>query len=188
MMIPCIQILRRRQVVSISGRLLSDWSRGTDLLAGSLTWGDSPKVILDGYSSSGFDVINVVQKVGDETEESDGSGAIHMMGSILAFPHACFLWNVTCIDDVTAESLAPAILHRPKLEYLFIGSDRPMSQERLNRIKTEFRKKEIVVEQFNVGDAMGTFNILNGEDRPVAAALVLHNDDTSTTNSETLEN
>jgi uncharacterized protein len=156
-------------------------------LAGSLNWGDSPKVILDGYSSSGFDVMNVVQKVDDEAEESDGSGAIHMMGSILAFPHACFLWNVTSIEDVTAESLAPAILHRPKLEYLFIGSDRPMSQERLNLIKTEFRKKAIVVEQFNVGDAMGTFNILNGEDRPIAAALILHNDGTSTI-GETIEN
>ena len=171
-----LRILGTRQVVSISRRLLSDWGRGQDLLAGSLDWGDTPKVILDAYSASGFDVINVIHKV-DENEESDGSGAIHMMGSVLAFPHACFLWNVTCIDDVTVESLAPTILYRPKLEYLFIGSNIPMSQERLNQIKTEFRKKAIVVEQFNVGDAMGTFNILNGEDRPVAAALVLHNDE-----------
>jgi uncharacterized protein len=34
-----------------------------------------------------------------------------------------------------------------------------------------------VAEQLTIHNAMGTFNILNGEDRPVAAALVLEQSD-----------
>ena len=166
-------IHKTRHVVSISRRVFSDWGKGQDLLGDSLDWGDKPKVILDGYSTSGFDVINVIEKI-NEHEESE-SGGIHMAGSIMAFPHGCFLWNVKSIEDVTVESLAPAMLHRPKLEYLFIGTDQPMEPEVLYRIKTELREKaNIVVEQLDLGNAMGTFNILNGEDRAIAAALVLH--------------
>lgn len=162
----------RSHFVKISHRVFSDWGKGQDLLGDSLDWGDKPKVVLDGYSPSGFDVINIIEKM-DEDEESD-SGGVHMAGSIMAFPSGCFLWNIRTIEDVTMESLAPAILHRPKLDYLFLGSDQPMDPEKLYHIKMELREKaDIVVEQLDVGNAMGTFNILNGEDRPIAAALVL---------------
>eukprot|EP00545_Synedropsis_sp_CCMP1620_P009848 CAMPEP_0119015054 /NCGR_PEP_ID=MMETSP1176-20130426/10534_1 /TAXON_ID=265551 /ORGANISM="Synedropsis recta cf, Strain CCMP1620" /LENGTH=191 /DNA_ID=CAMNT_0006968315 /DNA_START=98 /DNA_END=673 /DNA_ORIENTATION=- len=171
----------RSSVVQITRRALSDWGKGQDLLGDSLDWGDKPKVILDGYAPSGFDVINVIEKVKDGEEvvvNGADSGAVHMAGSVIAFPNACFLWNVKSINDVTLESLAPAVLHRPKLEYLFIGCDQPMDPEVLYRIKQEMRETaNIVVEQLDIGNACGTFNILNGEDRPIAAALVLENDD-----------
>ena len=50
-----------------------------------------------------------------------------------------------------------------------------MPPRELNRIKKEFRRGEhhVIVEQMDVMNAMGTFNILNGEDRRVACVLVL---------------
>ena len=39
------------------------------------------------------------------------------------------------------------------------------------------KKKHIVVEQMNVMNAMGTFNVLNGEDRRIAVAIVVGDED-----------
>lgn len=161
----------------------SEWTHGEDLLRDSPEFPGDPKVVLEGYSSSGFDVMNVIERVDkeDKSDESDRpaeSGMIHIMGSIMTFPNSCFVWNVNSVEGVTIESLSPAMLYRPKLEYLFIGSERPMKRETLTRIKAELREKaNIVVEHTSIGNAMGTFNILNGEGRPVAAALVLEEDD-----------
>ena len=94
-----------------------------------------------------------------------------MHGSIIAFPFGAFLWNISGPDDVTLESLAPVILHRPKLEYLFIGCNEPIDQGQIARIQAAI--PGIVVEKMMISNAMGTFNILNAEDRPVCAALVL---------------
>eukprot|EP00541_Cyclophora_tenuis_P017800 CAMPEP_0116579572 /NCGR_PEP_ID=MMETSP0397-20121206/22322_1 /TAXON_ID=216820 /ORGANISM="Cyclophora tenuis, Strain ECT3854" /LENGTH=139 /DNA_ID=CAMNT_0004109059 /DNA_START=245 /DNA_END=664 /DNA_ORIENTATION=- len=132
-----------------------------------------PRIILEAYSETGFDVSNVIEKV-DESEAAP-SGSIHMTSSIMVFPNSCFLWNVDSVDQVTIESLTPpAILYRPKLQYLFLGSDVPLDQNLVLEIKTELREKAgIVFEQVDVASAMGTFNILNAEDRQVATALVL---------------
>jgi uncharacterized protein len=141
-----------------------------------LEWSDRPKVILQCYAPSGFDVQNTVKKV-DEAEVSDG--VVHMNGSILVFPFGCFLWKVESGADVTLESLAPVMLHRPKLDYLFIGCKGKVPSAELDRIQAAFRPLGIVVEQMTLSNAVGTFNILNAEDRQVAAALVLdpHSDD-----------
>merc|ERR1712224_334122 len=97
------------------------WGKGQDLLGDALDSAGKPKIILDGYSTSGFDVVNIIEKIVKEDETGDETGAVHMTGSILAFPHACFLWKVNSIEDVSLDSLAPTILHRPKLNYVFIG-------------------------------------------------------------------
>jgi uncharacterized protein len=174
------------------------------LLGDQLSAGNArPKIVLDAYAPpTGFDVSGMITKV-DEREEAE-SGAVHMNSrAILAFPNACFLWNVTSIHDISVESLSSVLLHRPKLEYLFIGTTEPIPLLQLDKIKKEFKEKGgIVVERLNLvrcywtaesmlcvlsgscgiltlsafscqSNAMGTFNILNGEDRPVAVALLL---------------
>jgi len=161
-------------------KYLSSITRGQDLLADSLAFGARRKIILDSYSPTGFDVHGVLPKVDnvDEQETKDTNQILHMNGSIIAFPHSCYLWNVSKPKDVTLESLAITMLHNPSLEYLFIGSDIPLPPRELNRIRKELRNKNIVVEQLDISNSMGTFNILNGEDRRVAAALVIDIDDT----------
>lgn len=156
-------------------------SRGTDLLADSLAHGSRRKIILESYGPSGVDLKGLVQ-VGDVPEEEDVAGddrVIHMNGSIVAFSDASFLWTPTTPEEVTLESLSVVRLYRPTVEYLFIGCDKPLPPRELNKIKKEFRKKDIVVEQMDIMNVMGTFNILNGEDRRVACVLVIDPTDES---------
>jgi len=155
--------------------------RGTDLLADSLAHGSRRKIILESYAPSGVDVKGLV-KVGGIPSEGDLEGEdkiIHMNGSIVAFPDACFLWNVKHPDEITLESLEVVRLYQPTVEYLFIGCDQALPPHELNRIKKEFRKREIVTEQMDIMNAMGTFNILNGEDRRVSCVLVIDPNDES---------
>lgn len=151
---------------------MSSWNqRGYDLTFESLTFGNRPKCILQGYGPSGFDVFNIVKKV-DPNEVSDGT--IHMHGSILAFPSACFLWKPETAEQVTLESLAPVLLHQPSIEMLFIGCDSgTIPPGELNRIRLALQKRNIVLEKMRIADCIGHFNILNAEDRQVAVALVL---------------
>mmetsp|Transcript_16720 Transcript_16720/g.45845 ORF Transcript_16720/g.45845 Transcript_16720/m.45845 type:complete len:210 (+) Transcript_16720:192-821(+) len=163
-------------------RIMSSWEgHGTDLLNDSLAHNDGvPKIILKGYSQSGFDVLNMIKNK-DPTDESlqQTGGIVHCAGSIIALPSACFLWKVRDPKDLTLESLAPILLHRPKLEYLFLGSKEPLPQELIKSIRDELRKDApgLVVEALDVSNAMGTFNVLNGEDRRVAAAFILPPDE-----------
>jgi len=62
-------------------RAFSEWNqRGHDITFESLTFGDRPKVMLQAYAPTGFDVFNCVKKV-DEKEEAE-SGTMHFNGSI----------------------------------------------------------------------------------------------------------
>lgn len=169
-------------LATITNNSMSDGiSRGTDLLADSLAHGSRRKIILESYGPSGVDLKGLVQ-VGDVPEEEDVAGddrVIHMNGSIVAFSDASFLWTPTTPEEVTLESLSVVRLYRPTVEYLFIGCDKPLPPRELNKIKKEFRKKDIVVEQMDIMNVMGTFNILNGEDRRVACVLVIDPTDES---------
>ena len=164
--------LRCRWLSSRSGGGGGGWSgaRGYDITMESLKFGSRPKVIMDGYTPAGFLVYNTVKKV-DTDQKSDGDGAFYFHGSIMAFPFGCFLWKVATVDDITLESLYPVMLHRPAIECLFIGCEQQLPLSELDRIRLAFLKQNIVVEQMSVGNAMGTFNILNAEDREVAVAL-----------------
>uniref|UniRef100_A0A6U3PGG2 NADH dehydrogenase [ubiquinone] 1 alpha subcomplex assembly factor 3 n=1 Tax=Ditylum brightwellii TaxID=49249 RepID=A0A6U3PGG2_9STRA len=109
----------------------------------------------------------------EENSPVDKSGEVHVNSSIIAFPHSCFLWRPTCAKEVTLESLAIIGLYKPSLEYLFIGCDAALPPRELNKIKRDMKERGVVVDQMDVMNAMGTFNVLNGEDRRVAVALVL---------------
>lgn len=174
----CLQTAR---TLMRTRRCMSDIGRGTDLLADSLAFGEKRKVILDAYAPTGFDVLGTlerptysnIQQDPKENEQESQSNVVHMNGSIIAFPHACFLWNARGPKDVTLESLSAVMLHKPAIEFLFIGCSKTIPPRELNKIKRELKQKGIVVEQLDLTNAMGTFNILNGEDRRVAVALVM---------------
>lgn len=160
-----------------SKRYMSEISRGQDLLADSLSYGSRRKIVLESYAPSGVDVRGFIQ-VGTSPEEGQlqGEGRIvHMAGSIIAFPDTCFLWNVKSYPspDITLQSLSIVQLYSPSIEYLFIGCESPIPHNSLITIKRELRKRDIIVEQMDVMNAMGTFNILNGEDRRVACCVCI---------------
>ena len=95
---------------------------------------------------------------------------------------------------ISIESLSAIALLRPQIEYLFIGCNSSSNNENgaritnLNEIQYYFRHihsnnnnnnthRGIVVEQMPLYNAIGTFNLLNAEDRSVAAALMVHDND-----------
>jgi uncharacterized protein len=112
---------------------------GTDLLSDSLAHNAGvPKIVLRAHGFSGFDVVNLVKNMDPSDQELQKSGGvIHMAGSILVFPEACFLWNVRNVDELSVASLAPVQLYRPKLEYLFLGSVEPITPSRMQQLRQE---------------------------------------------------
>jgi uncharacterized protein len=161
---------------------MSEISRGQDLLADSLSYGPRRKIVLESYAPSGVDVKGFIQVGSTPTPNDDDdkqvvvgeARIVHMAGSIIAFPDTCFLWNVKYHTDITLQSLSVVRLYYPPPEYLFIGCDIPLPPTELSYMKRELRTKDnIVVEQMDIMNAMGTFNILNGEDRRVVCALLI---------------
>jgi uncharacterized protein len=134
-----------------------------------------PKLVLNGYGPTGFEVGNALKKVDRASRQTAEQGSLYLCGSVLAFPSACFLWNVEGGGGVTPASLSPVLLHREPspIEYLFVGCNDEISPRRWDGIQQFFRGHGIVAERMGLLNALGTFNILNAEDRPVAAALVL---------------
>lgn len=168
-------------------RCLSSWQgHGTDLLSDSLAHNvgeGAPKIVLHGHSPTGFDVLNMVKnKDPSDVELKKSGGIVHMAGSVLAFPTACFLWAVRRPEDLTVASIVgPVLLCRPPLDYLFIGTPNAsgIPPAVLDEIRRALKGEDanVVVEPMDLTNAMGTFNILNGEDRRVAVALILPPDE-----------
>jgi uncharacterized protein len=135
-----------------------------------------PRLVLNGYGPTGFEIGNALKKVDNSSRQTSDQGNLYLYGSVLVFPTACFLWNVQRGSEVTAASLSAVLLHRKPspIEYLFVGcNDDGISPHNWNTIQQFFRGHGIVAERMGLLNALGTFNILNAEDRPVAAALVL---------------
>jgi uncharacterized protein len=160
---------------------------------------------IDGNSSSGKKSGLSWVDVQSNDSEADSDGSVYMNGSIIVYPTGCFLWNIPSLTPpssvlnaknrssgsspdqpkhvIPIESLASIMLIRPHVELLFIGcNDGYGSISNLNDIQNFFRHlpTSINVEQMYLHNAIGTFNLLNAEDRRVAAALIV---DSSSTDS-----
>ena len=147
-------------------RLLSSWQgHGTDLLSDSLSHADVtgdplPKIVLKAYGTTGFDVVNSVKNMDPNDDDLTKSGGVvhYTQRSLIAFPTCCFLWNIKSVQELTIESLAPIVLYKPSLEYLFIGSNEMIPPFQLQNIKNELiqrigksgSNKNLVVEQMDV--------------------------------------
>ena len=142
------------------------------------------KTICSGYTERGF-VVN-------DTE---------LAGNVLLLPRSSLLWKPTSFDEVfttmhslqlcisgkphcpnlqlvcsaaqvTPESLALIGIMDPPVEMLLIGTG-DKARRPSAALSAHFQAKGIVVEQTTTANAIATFNILNAEDRLVAAALLL---------------
>lgn len=92
-------------------------------------------------------------------------------GSQLLLPDRVLPWEVAGIEDVTSASLAEVLAHEPRVEILLLGCGarvRPAPPG----LHDELRSAGIAAEFMDTGAACRTFNVLVGEDRRVAAALI----------------
>jgi uncharacterized protein len=93
-------------------------------------------------------------------------------GSILALPSGVHAWEAETPQDITPASLR-RLLDEPAgaIELLLIGTGRelvPPSQD----LRAALRAAGIRVDSMGTGAAISTYNILLGERRRVAAALL----------------
>ena len=92
-------------------------------------------------------------------------------GSLLCLPTGMHAWGVTQASELTRESLAPVFAAAAEIDVLLVGlgSDIAMIDPAL---RDALRAEGIIVEGVATGGAVRTYNILLGEQRAVAAALI----------------
>jgi uncharacterized protein len=92
-------------------------------------------------------------------------------GSLLCLPDAIWAWPVTRADDINEVTLRRVIANAVDIDTLIVGTGNevwiPPSW-----LRDRLRKVSIVIDAMQTGPAIRTYNIMIGERRRVAAALI----------------
>ncbi|QCK88835.1 hypothetical protein E8L99_16925 [Phreatobacter aquaticus] len=92
-------------------------------------------------------------------------------GSVLALPSGIRAWDVTAPGELTAESLGLVLAEAAEIDFLLIGTGvAPVLLS--DAIAWPLRDARIGFDVMATGAAARTFNIMLGERRRVAAALI----------------
>ena len=100
-------------------------------------------------------------------------GGMSHKGSIIATPAGIRNWPVTRFSEVTIESLQPVLDEAESIDFLLIGTGADIAFIP-PALRDPLREAGITVEGMATGAAARTYNVLVGEDRRVAAALIAH--------------
>lgn len=92
-------------------------------------------------------------------------------GSLLCLPTGMHAWPVTQAREISLDNLAPVLAAADEIDVLLVGLG--MEIAGFDRdIRAALRERRIIVEAVATGGAVRTYNILLGEKRAVAAALI----------------
>ena len=92
-------------------------------------------------------------------------------GSLLCVPSGIHGWDVTAPEEMNIASFERVLDQADEIEVLLVGTGLDMVI--LPRpLREALREKKIVADPMNTGAAVRTYNILLGEERAVAAALI----------------
>ena len=80
-------------------------------------------------------------------------------------------WDVTRPDQISLENLAPVFEVADQIDVLLVGLGNDIAGFS-KEIRAALRERQIIVEAVATGGAVRTYNILLGEKRAVAAALI----------------
>jgi uncharacterized protein len=98
------------------------------------------------------------------------TGGVQHSGSLLILPDATFAWPVTSAAELSLENLAP-ILNTPSAGFLLLGTG--ATQIFPDRsLREAFAAAGLGLEVMDTGAACRTYNVLLGEARVFAAALI----------------
>lgn len=105
-----------------------------------------------------------------------GDGGFRISGThwtepVLVFPAQTLAWQVTSIADMTIEALEPVFGADPAVELLLVGCGPSMAFIRKD-LRAALKERGVAVEGLDTGAACRTYNLLMGEGRRVAAALI----------------
>jgi uncharacterized protein len=113
---------------------------------------------------------------GRQIVQSYGDGRFRIagelyVGSVLIFPEKTQPWPVTAIADMTTASLRPITALADTPDILVVGCGERFVPPPAD-LRQGLRAHGIVMEWMDTGAACRTFNVLLGEARHVAAALL----------------
>lgn len=112
------------------------------------------QVQLDAYGNGGFRFANMSHR-----------------GSLLCLPTGMHAWSVRVAAEITLDSLAPVFAAADQIDVLLVGLGMEIAGFD-KAIRQALRDRNIIVEAIATGGAVRTYNILLGEERAVAAALL----------------
>lgn len=92
-------------------------------------------------------------------------------GSILCLANSIVAWDVTAAEELTPESLEPVLAEKELTRSLLLGTGARQIFASPT-VRAAFREAGIALEVMDTGAACRTYNVLLGEGRPVAAALI----------------
>jgi uncharacterized protein len=92
-------------------------------------------------------------------------------GSILCLANSIVAWDVASPEELSPETLAPVLAEKSLIRSLLLGTG---ARQVLASpaLRSAFREAGIALETMDTGAACRTYNVLLGERRPVAAALI----------------
>ncbi len=108
--------------------------------------------------------------------QSYGGGRFRISGTVVAgstivLVDAFLAWPEGDRGDISVASLTPVLDAEPAVEILLLGTGktiRPLDPE----LRADLKDRGVVCDAMDTGAACRTFNVLAGEDRRVAAALI----------------
>lgn len=109
---------------------------------------------IDGYGNNGFRFANMSHR-----------------GSLLCLPSGMHAWEATKPSEITLENLEPVFAAANQIDVLLVGLGKDIAGFDKS-IRQALRERNIIVEAIATGGAVRTYNILLGESRAVAAALI----------------
>lgn len=112
--------------------------------------------------------LQVIQGYGQASFKVSG---VQHQGSILVLPDKTITWSVAEASELTLQSLQPIIEANPAIEIVIVGCGASVLMLPLT-LREVMRSKKIGIESMDTGAACRTFNVLAGEGRRVAAALI----------------
>jgi uncharacterized protein len=92
-------------------------------------------------------------------------------GSLLCLPEAIWAWDVTAPEQIDRYSLSRVLEAANSIDTLIIGTGAGMWLPPAE-LRAALRAVRVVVDAMQTGPAIRTYNIMMGERRRVAAALI----------------
>ena len=99
------------------------------------------------------------------------SGVVHSH-SVIVLPTRTLPWSPARIGELNEQSLRPVLDAAGQLEILLLGTGNSMPRTG-TAIREIFRASTVTIEIMDTGAACRTYNLLAGERRLVAAALLV---------------
>jgi uncharacterized protein len=92
-------------------------------------------------------------------------------GSLLCLPHGIWAWPVSQPQEIDQHSLARVFAAANEIDTLIVGTGMQMWTAP-RALRESLRSVHIVLDAMQTGPAIRTYNIMMGERRRVAAALI----------------